>query len=50
MPNVGTREGEAAGVEEDVSSWAKRLPPELHIPKICLSFARTRQSWRRRGK
>lgn len=36
--------------EEDAAGREGPLLSELHTPEIRQSFARTRQTWRRRGK
>lgn len=50
MPNAETRGAEAGEEEEDATGWAGPLLSELHIPETQLLFARTKQTWRRRGK
>lgn len=50
MPNTGTRGAEVGEEEEDATGLGGPVLSELHTPKTRQSFARTRQSWRRRGK
>ncbi len=50
VPNAGTRGAEAREEEEGATGWGGPRLPGLHTPKTRQSAARTRQTWRRRGK